>query len=386
MKTRTVMALVKKNLKGTTREPAALFLVILFPLLTTVAFGLAFGGMDSGGTSEFTIGVVNMDSGPYDSVWAESFVGNLTEVNGTIVTHYDDNTTGQDDLLNGNLDALVVIPEGFSESCDSYWQTPGDSGSWINSTVELYVDSGSMIAGGAIPPLVQQVLLNTLFGEQSMSLELPIEIGSPSSVVVSDMTQWDFMAPGMFAFAGVFLIMTVSQTLGVERETGLLGRMATTPVTSSEYMVSQTLSNMILALAQVAVIFTSSILIGYQPDTSLAGLVFAFGIVSLFALTSVGLGLITAVLSKSPDVATGIAFIFIMPQMFFGTFMPLGALSESIGKFMPSGYVTHALTTLFLRGAPITTFSVWMDLLILAVTGIVVLVVGIVLFKKRGIK
>ncbi|MHA2212928.1 MAG: ABC transporter permease, partial [Candidatus Thorarchaeota archaeon] len=248
MKARTVITLVKKNLKYTTREPATLFLVLLFPLLTTMAFGLAFGGMDSGGIPEFTIGVVNMDTESPDSLWADSFVGNLTGVNGTIITYYDDNTTGQDDLLNGNLDALVIIPEGFSESCESYWQAPIDSTSWTNTTIELYVDSGSMIAGSAIPPLVQQVLLTTLFGDQAMSLELPIEIGTPSSVAVNDLTQWDFMAPGMFAFAGVFLIMTVAQSMASDRDSGLLRRISTTPVTSSEYMVSQTLSNMVLAV------------------------------------------------------------------------------------------------------------------------------------------
>jgi ABC-type Na+ efflux pump permease subunit len=146
MKARIVITLLKKNLKYTTREPATLFLVLLFPMLTTMAFGLAFGGMDSGGIPEFTIGVVNMDTDSSDSLWADSFVGNLTGVNGTIITYYDDTTTGQDDLLNGNLDALVIIPEGFSESCQSYWQAPFNSTSWTNTTIDLYVDSGSMIA------------------------------------------------------------------------------------------------------------------------------------------------------------------------------------------------------------------------------------------------
>jgi ABC-type multidrug transport system permease subunit len=143
---------------------------------------------------------------------------------------------------------------------------------------------------------------------------------------------------------------------------------------------------MVLAVAQVVVVFASSLLIGYQPDTSPAGLLFAFVILTMFALTSVGFGLITAVLSKTADVAAGIAFLFIMPQMFFGTFMPVGGITETLSAFMPSGYVTHALTTLFLRGAPISVISIWIDLLVLSITGIVVLVVGIVLFKKYGMR
>jgi ABC-type multidrug transport system permease subunit len=108
--------------------------------------------------------------------------------------------------------------------------------------------------------------------------------------------------------------------------------------------------------------------------------------VVVFTLTSVGMGLITAVVSKSADVATGIAFIFIMPQMLFGTFMPLGGLTEMIGQAMPSNYVTHALTTLFLRGAPVGTVSIWMDLFIVLVVSIVMLVLGSLLFRRQNAK
>ena len=98
------------------------------------------------------------------------------------------------------------------------------------------------------------------------------------------------------------------------------------------------------------------------------------------------MGLITAVVSKSADVATGIGFIFIMPQMFFGTFMPLGGLTEVIGQAMPAKYVTHALTTLFLRGAPIGTSSIWVDLVIVLVVSIVMLTIGSLLFRRQTAK
>ncbi|MCK5239059.1 MAG: hypothetical protein KAR33_05890, partial [Candidatus Thorarchaeota archaeon] len=90
--------------------------------------------------------------------------------------------------------------------------------------------------------------------------------------------------------------------------------------------------------------------------------------------------------SKSADVASGVAFIFIMPQMFFGTFMPLGGLTETLGTIMPTNYVTHALTTLFLRGAPVGTLSIWVDLLIVAVVGVLMLAIGALLFRRQTAK
>ncbi len=386
MKARRIAALAKKDIKLFVREPATLFLLVLFPLILTITFGAAFGGIGTGSETEFNIGIVNMDANATNSKWSESFIGNLTDFNGTIVTQYDANETGQEDLLKGGLHALIVIPEGFGNSLDSYWNSPINGSTWENSTIGLYLDSGSMIASSAIPPMVQQVLFTTIYGDQTGSTDLPIEIGSPSLVYVSDLSQWDFMAPGIFAFSALFMIMTVSQSLTQERDGGLLKRMSTTPVTASEYITARALSYMCVGVVQVLIVFAGSFVIGYQPDTDIAGFAFAFLIVVIFTLTSVGLGLITAVISKSADVATGLAFIFIMPQMFFGTFMPLGGLTETLGAFMPSNYVTHALTTLFLRGASVGTLSIWVDLIVVAVVGLLMLVIGAILFGRQNAK
>lgn len=386
MNTQRIFALIKKDLKRTVREPALLFLLLLFPLMVTIAFGAAFGGIGTGGQTSFDIGVVNMDSYGEHPEWSQNLIGNLTDVNATVVIHFDNNETGQEQLIDGSLDALIVIPEGFGDSCHSYWLSPSNGSSWLNSTVELYVDSGSMIASATIPPLLQQVIIATMFGETAGSLQIPVEIGSPALIASSTLTQWDYMAPGIFAFAAIFLTMVVAQVMTTERDQGLLKRMSTTPVKSSEYMLSQTLSNMLIAVVQVVIIFAASFLIGYRPDTVIGGLAFAFLIATAFSLVCVGFGLVTATIAKSADTATGIAFIFIMPQMFFGTFMPMGGISEVIGRFMPSNYITHALTTLFLRGAPLTTISIWIDLVIVTLVGITVLLMGVFMFEKRGRK
>jgi ABC-2 type transport system permease protein len=203
-------------------------------------------------------------------------------------------------------------------------------------------------------------------------------------VEVNTFSQWDFMAPGIFAFASVFVIMIVAQALTAERDGGLLKRMGTTPLKSHEFMLSQIISYMIIALAQVLLVFVTSYAIGYRPATDAAGLVYAFGLLLVFSLVNVGFGLIAATISKSAEIASGISFIFIMPQMFFGTFMPLGGGTEVLAQFMPSNYVTQSLTTLFLRGAPITTPIIWINLAIVSLIGIAVLLVGIMLFKRFG--
>jgi ABC-2 type transport system permease protein len=384
MNSQRTLALTKKELKKTTREPAVLFILIIFPIMITLLFGFAFGGIGDGTTTSFDVGLLNLDSTSPQAEWSYAFTNNLTASEVFVMHNYNDNATGQAALLQGNLDAFIVIPEGFGDSVVSYYGAPLNPGVWENTTIGLYVDSGSMLAVSAVPPLVQEALLKTIFGSEAIAVGLPVVIGSPALIASSTLTQWDYMAPGIFAFAAIFMTMIVAQSMTVERDEGLLKRLRTTPASSADYLVSQTLSYMVIALVQVTLVLVSSFLIGYRPESGVAGVAFTFVISLAFSLVAVGFGLISATLSKSAEAATGISFVFIMPQMFFGTFMPLGGPTEVISKFVPSKYVTDALTTLFLRGAPITTPIIWTNLAIVSVVGLLLIVIGIVLFERIG--
>jgi ABC-2 type transport system permease protein len=380
-----VISLVKKDLKRLIRDPGLLFLIVLFPVVLTLLFGFSFGAIGGSQSTTYQIGVVNMDSGP-SGKWSEYFIGNITNVEILNIQFYSDNETAQNDLIQGSIQAVLLIPENFGESCNSYWQAPMDSSLWVNTTINLHLDSGSMFATQAISPLIQQVLVSTIYGEQPTGLSIPIQIGSPSLVEASKTTMFDYFAPGIFAFASIFLIMTVSQSFTIERENGLLRRINTTPTSPTEFMTSQSIYNMIAALIQVILVFTMAFLIGYRPIASVAGIALAFIIVLIFSLCNVGFGLITASIAKSPGSATGIAFIFIMPQMFLGTFVSvaLSPAAQAVGRLVPSYYVTDALTSLFLRGAPISSPTILLDLFVISVFSVVVLLLGIVLFRKYG--
>jgi hypothetical protein len=51
---------------------------------------------------------------------------------------------------------------------------------------------------------------------------------------------------------------------------------------------------------------------------------------------------------------------------------------------VPSYYVTDALTSLFLRGAPMSSPIIVIDLFMVAVTGVVTAIVGIFVFQRFG--
>ncbi|QEE17377.1 ABC transporter permease [Promethearchaeum syntrophicum] len=193
-----------------------------------------------------------------------------------------------------------------------------------------------------------------------------------------------FTTPGLISYAIIFIIMTVAMSFTEDRESGILKRINTTQTTSSEFMGSHIISNMITSFIQVIIVVGLALLIGFRPTGNLWSYVLVFIIIGLFALIAVGLGLIVATIAKSPGAASGISFIFILPMMFFGTFMPLNSTTEIIAKFMPSAYATNALEVLF-TGDNLNPV-VLSGILFLSITSIIIVLIGVLLFNKLGNK
>lgn len=385
MNFRRVKALSVKEWKKIIREPATLFLIVIFPVVMTFTFNMAFGGAGIGGDSSYNIGMVNLNEGGTSEKWTEYFIGNLTVTEILILTNFDDNDTAQISLRQGKLSAVIVIPPNFDESLESYFSSYSggvfNTTLWINTTLEVDLDAGSMFATQVISPLIQQALISTIYGEQQ-SISIPITIDDGSKVEVDTTNQFDIMAPGLFAFSVMFLTMIIAVSIVDEREKGLLKRMSTTPLKSSEFMTSHLIANIVVAAVQVALVFIMAGLTGYNPGVGPDVYAMSFLIIMVYAIFSVGAGLITASVSKNVGAATGLSFIFILPQMMLGTFIPVG----DIGRIMPSYYVTDALSSLLLRGAQVFDPVILFDLLIISLFSSVVFAIGVFLNKKYSKK
>ncbi len=387
MNRRRVLAMVRRDLKHTVREPASLFIILLFPVVLTLVFGVTFGGIGGSTATTYQVGIVDLNASGPAAHWSTDLVANLTATQILQTKAYAANGTAQADLQVGNLQAVLVIPADFGASVDAYEAAPANTSAWVYTSLDLYVDQGSMVATQAIPPIVTEALARTLEGSLRASIALPITVGSPSLVAVVRRSSFDYLVPGIFAYGAIFITMTVGGSFSSDREDGRLRRLSTTPLTASEFMTSQVLSNMVLGVAQVGLVFAVAFGIGYRPSTDLAGLALAFLLVSVLAVACVGFGLITATLAKSASAATGIAFLFIIPQMFLGTFvsgMAPSAATAAAGRFVPAYYVTDALTNLFLRGVPASNAVVLGDLALVSLASILVLALGVVLFRKFG--
>jgi ABC-type Na+ efflux pump permease subunit len=384
MKLQRILALTKKELLKTVREPAVLFMIFLFPIVFVVAFGASFGGSFGGAqTVTYQIGVVNLDAGG-NQQWSHVFTDTLSNMSIINLSIYSDNQTAQADLSQGKMQALIVIPVDFSQSITSYYTQPNNPEAWTNTTLPLYLDKGSMIATQAVPPIIQQTI-NGMTNQQTPLPQSPIQLQTAQLVeVTTQSSALDFIAPGMFTFASIFLIMMVAQSFTQDRENGMMKRIRITPTSATEFMAAQVVSYMLIALIQAALVFLMIYVMGFKPNVGIDAYSMAFLLVLVFSLSNVGFGLITATLAKTSSAATGLSFLFVLPQLFLGTFVgaSLSGAAQTAGKFVPSYYVTDALTSLFLRGAAVNSITILLDFTVIAASCIGILAVGIVLYAK----
>jgi ABC-2 type transport system permease protein len=383
MKMGRALALAKKDWKRILRDPAFLFMIILFPVMLTVAFGVSFGAVGGSQTVSFNVAAVPLGG---NSTSSTVFVQNLQATSVVKVSWYADNQTAQSELSQGLVQGIVLLPPGFDNSVQSFRAHPSEPGLWTNSTVGLYLDKGSLLAAQVIPSIVEQVLQQGVLGIKSTAQASPFSLSTPAEVKVQGTTVFQTFAPGLFAFASIYMIMMVAQSYTADRESGLLSRILVTPATSADILTGSVVSYLVIGLVQALLVFACVYALGYHPVADLASLGVGFFVITVFALCNIGFGLITAAIAKSAGAATGISFVFLMPQLFLGTFVgsALSSTASAAGRFLPAYYVTDALTSLWTRGASALSQAVLTDVAFVSLSSVVILIVGVQAFKRFG--
>jgi ABC-type Na+ efflux pump permease subunit len=383
MKLAHALALAKKDWKRILREPAFLFMIILFPVMLTLAFGTSFGAVGGSPPTSFNIGMVALGG---NSTSASQFYHGMQATGVLKASVYADNGTAQAALSQGQLQAVVLLPTGFDESVNSFRAYPNDPGMWTNSTLSLYLDRGSPLTTQVIPTIVTQVLDQEILGVKPAGQAVPFSVSTPSGVRVQGTTVFQSFAPGLFAFASIYMIMVVAQSYTTERENGLLNRILVTPTTSGDIIMGSVFSYLVIGLVQALLVFACVYALGYHPLGGMPALLIGFFLITVFALCNIGFGLITAAVAKSAGAATGISFLFLMPQLFLGTFVgsALSSGAQAAGRFLPAYYVTDALTSLWTRGASVTSGAILTDLGAVAASSVIILLVGVQVFKRFG--
>lgn len=192
------------------------------------------------------------------------------------------------------------------------------------------------------------------------------------------------MIPGLIATILMISIMSImSQSVVRERARGTLEQMMVTPITRGEYLLGKVTPYVgiaVLQMAFVAVIGRAWFRVPFNGNV----LTVVLGL-TLFTLTSIGLGLLISLVSRTQHQAQQMVMFYMIPTMVLSGFMfPIESMPPDIVPLtylIPLRYALVVLRGAFLKGAGVVDLSV--PLAALAVFAIAVFGLAVTRFSKR---
>jgi ABC-2 type transport system permease protein len=339
---KTLLGLTVANLKGLTRDRAALFWTFFFPVMFVLLFGVLFSGSS---TSKITVGFVDQDNSQASmglrNVFAQ--VPLLKLQDGTL----DDEKAA---MQHGDISAIIVIPSGLEAAVAKAEGHP-------SAAIELFTDPAQTQTTQVVQGAVAQIANGFNLALAGGSEVVTVNQMTLTSTNISTVT---YLVPSILAMALMQLGVFAAVPLVQQREKGILKRMGATPLPRWKLVASNILLRLIVAAVDTVLIIGIGILVfNVQMVGNLAA---AAGFVFLGAGAFLALGFMLASFLKTEEQATGVVQVVQMPLMFLsGIFFPFDFMPDflrSVARLLPLTYLGDGLRQTMVNGtqvAPLAT-------------------------------
>ncbi len=348
-------ALFLASVRMFVRNRAAVFFSLFLPLIIMLIFGV----LNFEGTTTIQLGIV--DEAKNEA--SQGLVTAIGKVESFEITTGDQAST-MAALKKGDLDLAVIIPAEWG--VDRNYPTLK---AYAATSAQQNAQMGALI--------LNSIVLRSFAG----TTDLPPTMVSVEQVTARDLGYIDFLVPGIVG-------MTVMQLglFGVAfgfvhlKRTGALRRLFATPTSPAYFLGAQVASRLIIAFAQVVILFGIGIWFGLQMFGDYLSLA---AIVLLGSMIFLAVGFSVAGWAKNEDQAAPVANLISLPMMFLsGVFFPRDAMPPflaSITQFMPLTYVNEALRAVVNDGKSLTALGP--QLLGMGVWALITFALAVRLFK-----
>ncbi|MFX1314252.1 MAG: ABC transporter permease [Promethearchaeota archaeon] len=210
-------------------------------------------------------------------------------------------------------------------------------------------------------------------------------------------TDFDYGFPGMIIYAVGIGTMNAAIMFAQDKKSGMLNRLDTMPTGRKNMFLGALISESLFLMLQILIMF----IIGYailglyfvNPLTLFTG----FLITVLFGISSVGMGLMIASVSKTVEIANAFSLVVYMVIIFLsGSLMPF---ESPIVYFLPPYWAKQLFlqltvmgdgfndnlysSSLIGQGAEAIPITLWGGLLIVCAFTIAFILLGVLLFQKK---
>jgi ABC-2 type transport system permease protein len=362
----TVATFARLNTRRFFRDRLAIFFTILFPLIFLFIFGGISGG--NGKNVTFRVALLDQSQSSFARQFSQQLSSNKTfKVDATIHSL----SAAEDKMGKSQLDATIILPPSFGDDKPGQAYPSGDA--------QVLYTQNNASAGTTLTTVLQGQFkqLNGRFG----SINEPFT-ATGQQLNQRSLTQFDYTFAGLLGFAiigmGIFGPVNVFPEL---KKQGILRRLHTTPLKVWQYFVSTMISQAIIGLIALAVMFAVSIAVFHLKVVGnyLEIAVFlVFGIIAIL-----GIGLAIGGWSKNERQAAPLSNIVVFPLMFLsGTFFPRFLMPQwlqSASNYLPLTPVIDGLRLLVTEGKHLTDIGPQLGLL--AIWTVIIYVVAFRVFR-----
>lgn len=331
MNLRVIGANLAVKLMGFYREKTTMFFTIAFPIILILVFGTIFMSQDN---VEYRLCVQDLDK----TKASEESIETL-ELNGKFkITRVDAAVNAVQYVRESRVNLVLIIPKGFERSLQrrKFFK---DYSSTVTITY-IYDPSSSSVA-------TKMDILNAVLAgvNQEMSGVPPFVKSAATSILTKKYRFIEFFIPGIIAMA----VMTLSLFGTVDSDTelrqkGIIRKLSTTPITRSDWILSNILYQFILAVISTIAMLLVSYAV-FDVSLHIDAWLPVFIMLDVFAF--VGIGMILTRFAREAQSAAAASNAISYPLMFLsGSFFPIELMPGFLQEFartLPLFYVNEGL-------------------------------------------
>ena len=328
-----LLRLTVANIRSFTRDRAALFWTLAFPLIFVVLFGSIF----SGGNNQRSIGFADLDASPAAAQLKAAF-GSIDGVK--LVDGSEDDLVAR--MKKGEVSAVIVVPQGYATTV---------AAKAAPAALKVYTDPSQSSADCATRQLVGYVLSAV---NQAATGQPPAVEPAFQTIQTNDLSFISYLVPSILGMSLMQVGVFAAIPLVADRQKLILKRLQATPLRRWQLVGSNVLMRLLIAVLQTVIIVgVGSVFYHVQIAGSwpLIGALILLG-----SLAFIALGYVIASFASTEDAANGMTGAVQFPLMFLsGTFFPIDAMPDAlktVARILPLTYLGDGLRQVMVDGTP----------------------------------
>ena len=372
---RRLKAVARKESLHVLRDPRALGIAIVLPMIMLMIFGYAL--------------TLDLDRVPL-AVWDQSHTPQSRELVSrfegsryfSVVARANGYQEIEATLNQGRALMALVVPTDFGGRVASERKTQVQvlaDGSDANTTTLAFSYAETIVRSYS-----QDILLEKIRRRTGRTPAWPLEL-RPRAWFNTDMESKVFIVPGLIAVIMMLITaLLTSLTVAREWETGTMEQLISTPVRGSELILGKLAPYFVIGMVDMLLsVLAGRFLFAVPIRGSLALL---FVVSAIYLVGALSLGIFISTLAKTQLLASQAAFVatFLPAFLLSGFMFDIGNMPtalQAVTYFIPARYFVSFLRGLYLKGTGLA--QLWPECLLMTAFAILMLLLAIRSFQKR---